>query len=100
MEVAYGKQLSFPFFQPAHRVVGVAFGTASVFAGMVRVMLIAAHFAFADVSAHAFRATGNNVLKRPFVTWQHPVAEFIQILSAMFGYDIGKFDHSDKSAIR
>jgi hypothetical protein len=34
------------------------------------------------------------------VTWQHPVAEFIQILFAVFGYDIGKFDHGDRLAIR
>jgi hypothetical protein len=34
------------------------------------------------------------------MTWQHPVTEFIQVLSAMFGYDVGKFDHADRSAIR
>jgi hypothetical protein len=79
---ADGKQFCFPFFQPAFSIAGVAFGTASVFAGMIRVLLMAAHFAFGQVSAHAFRSAGEYVGKCPFVAWQNPLAEFIQVLSA------------------
>ena len=67
---------------------------------MIRVVLVATNFAFAEVSAHTFRTAGNDVVKRPLVTWQHPIPEFIQVLITVFGYDIGKFDHGDRSAIR
>jgi hypothetical protein len=100
VEVADGKQFCFPCFQPPRCVAGVAFGTASVFAGMIRVLLMAASIAFVQMTTHAFGAAGEYVRECPFVAWQHRNTEFIQILSAVSGHDIGKFDHGDRLAIK
>jgi len=100
VEVAGGQKLRFPFLKPPPGVVAVALGTASVLAGMVRVLLMAANNAFVQMSAHAFCAAGENVGKSPLVARQHSVAEFIQILFPVSGYDIGKLDHGERLAIR
>ena len=100
VEVADGKQFCFPFFQPTLYVDGVAFGAAPVLAGMIRVILMPARFAFSKVPTHGFGAAGTYIGERPFVAWQHSLSEFIQILSAVSGHDIGKFYHGDRLAIR
>jgi hypothetical protein len=63
-------------------------------------MLMAALFAFGKMTTHAFRATSEDIGKRPFVTRQHPITESIQVISAVFGDNIGKFNHGDRLAIR
>jgi hypothetical protein len=67
---------------------------------MIRVLLMTAYLTFRKMPAHAFGAAGKYVGKRPFVAWKHPIPKGLQILITMFGHNIGKLDHGDKSAIR
>ena len=55
-----GEQFCFPLFQPALRITGVALGAASILAGMVRVLLVAADFALGKMAPHEFRAAGDD----------------------------------------
>ena len=66
MEVSDGKQLSFPFFQPTLRVVGVTFGTTSVLAGVIRVkaMTAVAVVALPQMAPHRLGAAGRDGFER------------------------------------
>jgi hypothetical protein len=69
----------------------MATGAASVLAGAMDIILMAALFfvAFIQIASHGFCATGKYICEGSFVAWEHLVAKLVQILSAVGGHNIG-----------
>lgn len=101
MKVAGGEQFRFPRLQPALCIAAVAFGAASVFAGVVGVLLMTALFTLANMASHAFRAAVADSEERLLMAGEHPVAVAVEVRFPVGRDDMGQFHYrSAMSSLR
>lgn len=94
MKVGDWQELRLPFYEPLLAIGAVTLGTASVLAGMVEVVEVAAvPVAFLQMASHTFRPAGGNGEERSFVVSWHTVAELLQVPRPMYSYDFSELGH-------
>ena len=82
--------------EPLFRVFRVALGTASVPAGVIGVLLVAAMIAGEDVAAQGGGAAVLEVFQGPAMAGQNVRAEPLEILPAVAAEDVGHLGHGQE----
>ena len=96
MEVVAGEHLGPAGFEPFLRLLGMAFGTGAIPAGMIGEHLLLAGIAAPDLSAQGLRPTGHDVLNGATMpTWhRRPIGRKVAIRKT--AEHVGKLDHGRK----
>ena len=89
MEIDNRQKFGPPLFQPLFSVLPMALGTSAIFAGMIRVIKLAAMITLDQMAAKGLCSALGNVPQGSPVTGQHLLAVQVQIFLPVPGEDIG-----------
>ena len=97
VKIRYRQEFFLSRLEPCLNVCLVAFGTATVTTGVIRILLLTAVITFKNMASQGRRTASEYVRKCASVTGRHSLIKFVQILGAVASKDVGHFDHGSAS---
>ena len=99
MIIRYRQEFLLSALEPCFSIILVAFRTAAVTTGVIRILQLATVITFKYMAPHGVCTASEYVLKRSSMTGRHSFAELLQILVAVTSEDICHFDHGVQSRL-